>query len=147
MKVLLSLLFLFVQETLFSQESVTKFLGIPIDGSKSSMIQKIKAKGFKYDPVSDRFEGQFNGYDVLVSLVTYNNKVYRVFLRDKYYCSESSIRLRFNKLCRQFESNKKYISANFLGDPKISEDEDISYEMTVNSKRYDASFFSSIRKF
>ena len=31
---------------LHAQEDVTKFLGIPVDGSKSEMIQKLKAKGF-----------------------------------------------------------------------------------------------------
>lgn len=51
---------------------------------------------------------------------------------------ETSIKIRFNTLCRQFENNKKYIS---LGDYTLSEEEDISYEMTVNNKRYEAVYY------
>ena len=49
------------------------------------------------------------------------------------------IRIRFNRLCEQFKKkNSKYLS---LQDYTISEDEDISYEMSVHSKKYDALFF------
>ena len=33
----------------FAQKDVTKFLGIPVDGTKTQMIQKLKAKGFDVD--------------------------------------------------------------------------------------------------
>ena len=32
--------------TTFAQKDVTKFLGIPVDGTKAQMIAKLKAKGF-----------------------------------------------------------------------------------------------------
>lgn len=127
--------------TVFAQEDVTKFLGISIDGFKSEMINKLKSKGFvehTYSP--DILVGEFNGMDVEVSVVTNNNKVYRIFLRDRYASSETDIKIRFNTLCRQFEGNKKYLS---LSEQSISEDEDISYEMSVNKKRYEAVFYQA----
>lgn len=141
MKRLLTLSMLFICATaLFAQNDVTKFLGIPVDGSKSEMIQKLKAKGFRYDSELDCLEGEFNGRNSYIFVVTNNNKVYRIMVKDATGSSETSIKIRFNTLCRQFENNKKYQSTS--SDPyTISEDEDISYEMSVNNKRYQASYF------
>jgi hypothetical protein len=56
--------------------------------------------------------------------------------------NEASIRIRFNNLCQQFKNNKKYMPASLSdSDYIIPEDEDISYEMSVNSKRYEAVFY------
>lgn len=142
MKRLLTLSMLFVCVTaLFAQNDVTKFLGIPVDGSKSEMIQKLKAKGFQYNSKLDLLEGEFNGRDVEISVVTNNNKVYRIMVMDKIGSSESDIRIRFNTLCQQFENNKKYVS---FDDFILPEDEDISYEMTINNKRYEAAYFQQL---
>ena len=53
---------------------------------------------------------------------------------------EASIKIRFNKLCQQFQNNEKYIK---LSDEnyEISDQENISYEMTVKNKLYDALFY------
>lgn len=141
MKRLLTLSMLFVCVTaLFAQNDVTKFLGIPVDGSKSEMIQKLKAKGFRYDSELDCLKGEFNGRDSYISVVTNNDKVYRIMVRDAISSSESNIRIRFNALCRQFENNKKYQSVSSES-YIIPEDDNISYEMSVNKKRYQASYF------
>ena len=125
---------------LFAQNDVTKFLGIPVDGSKSEMIQKLKAKGFRYDSELDCLKGEFNGRDSYISVVTNSDKVYRIMVRDAISSSESNIRIRFNALCRQFENNKKYQSVSSES-YIIPEDDNISYEMSVNKKRYQASYF------
>ena len=40
---------LLLSAIVFAQpKSVTKFLGIPVDGSKAEMIQKLKDKGYTY---------------------------------------------------------------------------------------------------
>lgn len=124
---------------LFAQNDVTKFLGIPVDGSKSEMIQKLKAKGFRYDSELDCLKGEFNGRDSYISVVTNNDKVYRIMVRDVSGLNETNIRIRFNTLCRQFENNKKYQSVSSES-YIIPEDENISYEMSVNKKRYQASY-------
>ena len=38
-----------ISASVFAQKEVTKFLGIPVDGSPTEMIKKLKAKGFKTD--------------------------------------------------------------------------------------------------
>ena len=62
-----------------AQTDVTYFLGIPVDGSKNEMIQKLKLKGFVINPHAEGvLTGKFNGADVSVHIVTNNNKVYRM---------------------------------------------------------------------
>ena len=139
----LFVLSLFVQMGLYAQsdvQKVTQFLGIPVDGSKSEMISKLKAKGFQSTATNPEvLEGEFNGYDVNIHIGTTNNKVSRIMVADANPISETDIRIRFNSLCEQFNNNPKY--ASLEEDPRISEDEDISYEMTVNNKRYQAIFY------
>jgi hypothetical protein len=123
------------------KKDITKFMGIPIDGTKTAMIQKLKAKGFKYNAKLDRLEGEFNGRDSYISVVTNRNKVYRIVVLDANYSNEASIKIRFNSLVRQFMENGKYAPADMLGNFTIDDDVKISYEMTVNNKRFEASFY------
>ena len=53
---------------------------------------------------------------------------------------ETSIKIRFNTLCRQFENNKKYEPMTDK-EQTIPDDEDLSYEIKVNKKRYEAGFY------
>ncbi|MDY5921478.1 MAG: hypothetical protein SPJ54_03865 [Candidatus Onthomorpha sp.] len=46
-------------------------------------------------------------------------------------------KIRFNTLVRQFENNDKYL---YFYEQTIADDEDISYQMTVNKKQYEAIF-------
>lgn len=135
--VLLSIL---VCVSLYAQKDVTKFLGFPVDGSKSELISKLKTKGFKVNKVGDdnMLTGRFNGTDVHIFISTENGKVCRVTVCDENSVNETDIKIRFNKLCNQFANNGKYVS---LEDYTISDDEDLSYEMTVHSKRYEAQFY------
>lgn len=127
----------------YAQQDVTKFLGIPVDGSKSEMIQKLKAKGYTSSSHNkDILVGEFNGANVEIQVVTNKNKVCRVVVFDANPTNEGGIKIRFNRLCEQFANNSKYISSiKSLEDYKISDDEDVAYEMTVNKKRYEAIFY------
>lgn len=141
-KTITAILIALLSITTFAQKDVTKFLGIPVDGTKSEMIRKLKAKGFK-STTYDRsiLEGEFNGYDVTVHIVTTNNKVSRIMVSDKNDVDETTIRIRFNNLCYQFNNNDKYITYT---DFTIPNSEKISYEMTINNKRYEAVFYQLI---
>ena len=126
---------------IYAQQDVTKFLGIPVDGSKSEMIQKLKAKGYTSSPLDkDVLVGEFNGADVNIHVVTNNNKVYRIKICDVNNIDERAIQIRFNRLCEQFVNNSKYSSLP-LEEYMIPDDEDISYEITVHKKRYEAVFY------
>lgn len=122
-----------------AQKDVTKFLGIPVDGPKSTMIKKLKAKGFVTSDIkSDILVGEFNGTRVNVLIKTNNNKVCRIMVSDENMIDEGNIIVRFNNLCRQFSNNEKYLS---MAEYTIPSDEDISYEMLVHHKQYDAIFY------
>ncbi len=140
MKRIIIVMLFFVSLTANAQKDVTKFLGIPIDGLKPAMIQKLKAKGFQYNQRLDCLTGEFNGHNVSLSVVTNNNKVWRIAIQDAIAQDETGIKIRFNKLVRQFLNNKKYMLAT-LSDPTLPDEEDISYEMLVNEKRYEAAFY------
>lgn len=142
-KTLFLALMLIFSASIFAQTEVTKFLGIPVDGTKSEMIRKLKAKGFETSPYSnDILTGEFNGEDVYVLVSTNNNKVWRIAVIDKSKRDEGQIRIRYNNLVRQFENNRKYIpDAESATEYIIPEDEDISYNMSVNNKQYQAGFY------
>lgn len=129
-----------------NKTEVTKFLGIPVDGTKNQMIQKIKAKGFTYNQKQDRLKGKFNGRDVYVSVVTNKNKVWRIMVQDVVPSSETDIKIRFNELCRQFAENEKYVPQNLTGNYEIESDENVSYNISVRNKRYEAAYFQMTEK-
>ena len=123
-------------------KDVTKFLGIPVDGYKPAMIEKLKAKGFTSTTWDKEvLGGEFNGTEVQVHIVTHNNKVYRIMLADKNTRGETDIKVRFNRLCQQFRNNPKYKTFRTEEEQTIPDNEDLSYEITVHDKRYEASFY------
>lgn len=141
----LTIFLLTFSSVLYAQKDVTQFLGIPVDGSKAEMIQKLKEKGYassQYD--KDILVGRFNGTDVNIYVVTNNDKVFRIMVCDANAARESSIKIRFNRLCQQFLNNGKYLPASFSeSDYTLPEDENIGYEMLVNKKRYEAAFYQN----
>lgn len=133
--ILLSYL-LFAQK---STDNTLKFLGIPVDGTEQQMIASLKSKGFRYNTAQNYLTGQFNGENVDVFIHTNHNLVDRIYVSFPSTSSESDIRDKFNRLISQFENNSKYTSFMTQNEP-IPMDEDISYEMSVNDKRYQASY-------
>lgn len=120
----------------FSQNTI-KFLGIPIDGTKKEMISKLEAKGYEYNSYSETLKGEFNGIDVYISVQTVNNRVWRIAVMDANSTHEANIKVRFNNLFGQFMGNGKYTLEH---GELLTDDDDISYEITVHKKRYEASF-------
>ena len=118
-------------------EGTLRFLGIPIDGSKSQMIEQIKAKGFTFNSYRDCLQGQFNGKNVDVYVVDNHGITYRVFVAFP-ETDEYEIRSEFNHLLSQFMRNDKYVPMKEC--EEIDQKEDISYEMSVHNKKYAASF-------
>ena len=133
--------FLFVLMTIvaIAQNSNTiKFLGIPVDGTKKEMISKLQAKGYEYDVYSDGLFGEFNGTDVIIYIQTVNNRVWRIVIVDaNVNDDEANIKARYNKLFKQLSNNDKY---KVLDGSTLGEEENISHEMAVHKKRYEAGF-------
>jgi hypothetical protein len=132
-----------------AQNDVTQFLGIPIDGTKSEMINKLKSIGYTLiDYNEGKLEGEFNGTEVDLYVVTYKNKVYRILIVDKNYVTDKlMIKRRFNNLMRQFQDNKSYIP---LSDSEwtvsyITDNENIEYEILIRNKRYIATYYQNLK--
>lgn len=121
-----------------SDNNTLKFLGIPVDGTKENMIAKLKEKGFTYDATSDVLRGKFNGNEAEVLISTNHEIVDRVIVIDENLVNESNIRINYNNLIGQMNKNVKY--KPFDDNKLLDEREDISYEMTVHNKRYEASY-------
>lgn len=122
-------------------QEVTKFLGIPVDGSEREMLKKIEEKGFtlKLDGGIEYLEGIFNGQSVRVRVSTNAGKVKRVivFFEDT---DPANLKISYNNLVYQFKKNPKYVSSEY-DDFIIPDNEDILYEASIHNKRYDAVFF------
>ena len=117
---------------------VVKFLDIPVDGTKSEMISRIKEKGFGYYSGKDCLYGKYNGKYVDVFIETNHGAVYWVIV--KYYTgSEMNVIDEYNELLEQFNRNKKYITPR--ENVKIPRGEHIAYEMSMNHKRYSATYY------
>jgi uncharacterized protein (DUF2141 family) len=135
-RIICSVICLLLSTNIFAQKDVTKFLGIPVDGTKSEMRQKLIKKGFKYDAKKDYLTGEFNGRKVHIFIVTNNNKVYRIGVADADDVNEAQIKIRYNNLVNQFLNNDKYLPISI----DTIDDIDISYEMSVNNKQIEAYF-------
>lgn len=125
-----------------SASSPISFLGIPVDGSKTNMINEIKKKGFDLIKTNNGEEvlvGEFNGRMSEIYVATNRNKVFRVMVAYADYVTESQIKINYNNLLQQFQNNEKYVGLeeNHL----IPDEEDISYEMDIHNKNYDASYW------
>ena len=125
-----------------AQTEVTKFMGIPIDGTKREMVKKLEDKGFELKlGATDILLGEFNGMQVEVHIVTQKNKVYRIMVVERNLFDAPEIKTRYNNLCLQFGKNQRYAAlAPSIKDYLIQDDEDLDYEMLVNDKRYQAAF-------
>ena len=120
-----------------SLNAQVKFLGIPVDGTKSEMIRSLTSKGFIYNKYKDYLMGEFNGNDVIIQVVEYKGKVGRIVVEDAVSLNETDIIIKYNNLIDQFESNGKYIGENV----KIDNKTNISYEMSHNHNRFEAVYY------
>lgn len=128
-----------------SKPIVTQFMGIPVDGSKTSLVWDLMDKGFDLVPYTrDVLEGEFNGTNVTVSVVTNKNKVWRIAIVDKAKTNQVNAMIRFNRLCEQFENNERYIS--FDGDQTIPMTENIHEGINNKNKQYSAVFYQTTQQ-
>ncbi|KGF52974.1 hypothetical protein [Prevotella amnii] len=139
MKKILSLAFLLMLSlSIFAQRQVTKFLGIPVDGSRIAMIQKLKAKGFRYNSYVNGLEGKFNGRNVWIFVQANNNKVWRIFVAYEDSYDKEQIKIQYNSLINQFSNNPRYMVADAK---ELTDKDDIYQEVSINKKQYAASFY------
>lgn len=149
-KLMLLYIVLFLSDNLNAQSDVTKFLGLPVDGTKTELIEKLKAKGFTVNSYNkDVLMGEFNGSNINIFIKTNKNKVCRLMVSEVHSMNETNIKIKFNNLIQQFKNNNKYLTQpdSTLVKFTIPENEDITYEMTVNNKQYQAVFYQKTESY
>jgi hypothetical protein len=140
MKKILFILLMCVATLTATAQNTIKFLGIPVDGTKQEMIEQLQTKGFEYNNTVDGevyLKGEFNGIESAIFINTVKNKVWRICVANYEPYDNFLAKIAYNNLFKQFSNNEKYILSK--GD-KISNNEDISYEMIVNKKKYESIF-------
>lgn len=141
MKKIVLFILMMLPVAVMGQKDVTTFMGIPVDGTKMEFIGKLTKKGFKYNASEDQLSGDFNGSKKTITVQTNNNKVCRVVVIDKEdTMDESDIRIKYNRLIGQFRQNERYVEYPTPNE-EINSDEDISYELRVKNKRFQAEFY------
>lgn len=121
-----------------AKDNTIKFLGHPVDGSKTAMHAHLLKKEFKYDSELNCYFGKFNGKNSKILLSTNHGKVDRVFVVFPTE-TKNDIIYEYNGLLEQFDGNEKYTS--LYENEKIPLTEDIYEEITFNNKRYGASYY------
>lgn len=117
---------------------VLKFLGIPIDGSKEQMYNRLKEKGFSGYSWDEYLEGIFNGENVRVYIGTNHGIVDRI--KVIYPSTDKRItKVKYNTLLSRFGRNSKY--TELRENREISEKEGVAYEIVFEDKIYDAMYF------
>ena len=139
-KLIITLLLTVLCSAAFAQESnngTLKFIGIPIDGPKEQLIEKIKAKGFRSSPYREGLLGQFNGQTVEVEVLDNHGTAYCVCVAFP-GTSAYMVRTEYNALLEQFLCNDKYLPVKSY--EKIPEDVDFSFGIAAFNEKYRPSF-------
>lgn len=139
MKKIVLFILLILPVAVLAQNDVTTFLGIPVDGSKSEFIQKLKAKGFTMDYKLNMLTGKFNGSDCFLNILENNGKVWRVGVFDKDPKTETQIKIAFNKLSTQFKNNPKYVEDD--NNKMLDEEDQIGFGIRLYHKQYQNSYY------
>jgi len=128
------------------EKDVTTFLGIPVDGEKNEMRQKLLDKGFTpgYIGGEEILLGEFNGKKVYLLLMANNdNKVYAVSVTETDKYTMPQIIKRYNNLIMEFRQTGRYFER--FENKFIPEDENIMYEMSVNGNKHYAFFYQKLK--
>lgn len=125
---------------MFAQSDITKFEGIKVDGTKQSMINQLKAKGFTEDAsVNTDLLGRVNNRDVFVEVLTNNDKVYRICVIDQNQTNAETAIANYNSLCDKFANDPQYVSLPF--NQKLTASTEVLNHLEAGDKQYQAIFF------
>ena len=132
-------LFFMLSLPLRAQNYPTRFLGFPIDGPKSVMLENLKEKGFEYHADGDFLTGVYFGEPVYIFMNTRDSKLNRILIYDIVQRNAMDITKRFNEVYEGFLANKNY--EYMSGNPHlIVPKEDIEVEMATRHKSYKVVF-------
>lgn len=136
-----------------SQSDVTLFKGILIDGTKEQMVNALKQRGFKDTEETLKYlrtgfyglesgellSGEFNGMQVIVSVIENKGKVCGIGVVENLKRNEAQIKRAFNDLVEQFNNHKNYSPDK--ENQKIAESEKVGDGLRYYNKEYRAIFY------
>lgn len=122
-----------------SDDSVIKFMGIPIDGDPAQFAKALQTKGFVSDSWSGELRGLFNGENVSIDISTNHNIVDRVIVEYPRCSEDNDTRIKYNTLLSRFGRNAKYVS--LAPRNELPAGEHIYSNISSNSKYYDVVYF------
>ena len=136
-----------------SRSDITLFKGIPIDGTKEQMVNVLRKQGFRDTKETLRYlrtgfyglesgellSGEFNGMQVIVSVIENKGKVCGIGVIEDLKRNEAQIKRAFNDLVEQFNNHKNYSPDK--ENQKISASEEIRYGLSIYNKEYRAIFY------
>ncbi len=136
-----------------SQSDVTLFKGIAIDGTKEQMVNALKQRGFKDTEETLKYlrtgfyglesgellSGEFNGMQVIVSVIENKGKVCGIGVIENLKRNEAQIKRAFNDLVEQFNNHKNYSPDK--ENQKIAESEKVGDGLRYYNKEYRAIFY------
>ena len=117
------------------------------------MVEELKKKGFVYSKEYLSYlrtgfygvesgalmSGEFNGMQVIISVVENRGKVCGIGVIDKMKRNEAQIKRAFNDLVEQFNNHENYTP--YKANQKIVESEDVSDGLRYYNKEYRAIFY------
>lgn len=124
----------------YGQYNPIRFLGIPIDGSESFVIDRLEQRGFTYNPATGFSYGKFNGKESLVQVVNNKGKVCRIVVWQQ-CANEANAIVDFNSLYAQLVDNSKYTYQKGLSHGVMKVDEKIVSNILVYKKTYSNTFY------
>lgn len=129
------LLMLLFSVSIFAQDCVTKFMGIPVDGAQEEKFSALEKKGFKRVR-NEYLLGEFNDRENSIAVVTNKGKVYCVGVIDGNLDDITVVR-RFNDVFSMLKNNPKY---SYIEGELIPSGEDVGYKILVKNHVYEAYF-------
>lgn len=122
-----------------AQGSVTSFLGIPVDGSRATMVKELVKKGFVRKS-NDRLDCVIEGVPYIVKIMTNKGRVCRISLIEKEGTEDVSLAVeKYNALIEWYRNSKDYTEYEY-NDPIRSSD-NLTYERYICEGWYYAEFF------
>ena len=118
-----------------AQQSITEFMGIPVDGSKTSLIKKLKNKGVvNMQCIMDNIDYNIKIYD-------HKGKVYRISLIEKKGTDDPCVAVKkYNDLVTRYKNDTRDYT-EYESNDLIREANSQRYKRFISEGFYYAEFF------
>lgn len=138
-KIVFAFLMTLAPMSLLAQKNITTFMGIPVNGTKSSVVAKLKSRGFVKDG-HDCLKGEIENIPYLVRVMTDRGRVYRISVVEEKGTDDVSLAVaRYNSLLDWFRKDSNYTEYEY--NPYIYPSDNLKYEKKIADGWYYAEFF------